>query len=132
MLGIGVGVFLFSFLWEVVLDKGPTPIITASPDTETMFFCYLWLASAMLPVTYGSLLFEIRYILAAERVEPIASHVSAVDELPVLTSGGGGAIVVVAVVHFVVALGVLPLLVFPPIIASSLNKYVRAQQRMWS
>ena len=132
MLGIGVALFLFALLWEVVLDRGPTPILTASPDTETMFFCYLWLASAMLPITYGSLLFEIRYILAAERAEPITSHLTTVDELPLLTSGGGGAIVVTTIVHFVVALGVLPLLVFPPIIASSLNRYVSSQQRMWS
>jgi len=129
MIAVGLVLSLFSLLWEVFLDKGPTPIIS---DVEALFWLYLWLASAMLPVTYGSLLFELRYILEVERTDPIASRLRKPSSLPALPSGGAGAIICIALIHFVLALGLLPLLIFPPIIASSINKYVDAQQQMWS
>lgn len=79
-----------------------------------------WLALALLAVTWGSVIFEVRRAMFF--VEP-----HQVDSL--MLSGGNGRIIIAVLLNAAIALTILPLVIFVPMVAYELNKYVEACNR---
>jgi predicted nucleic acid-binding Zn ribbon protein len=105
LLFIGVSILILSFFWEVVLDLGGFPL------PEGPFWFYFWLSLSMLAISWASVLFSILKVL----------ELRSSKWLPL---GGSSGIIVTTVIWCIVALGVLPLAIFPPIASGSVNKYV--------
>jgi hypothetical protein len=102
---IQCAVLLLAFaLYYVPVDEG-----------YSLFLCGLSLA--LLAVTWGSVIFEVRRAMTI--VGPY--HV---DSL--LLTGSDGRVIIAVIFNFVLAWGLLPLLIFPPSVASAINKYVQA------
>jgi hypothetical protein len=114
---VAITTLVLAFVWEVVLRKGPFPI----PEEAFWFFC--WLALSTLALTWGSLASELRAILDIEG----GDRLGAIDKVPWLLRGGYR-IHAMVLLNIVVALGILPLIIFPPIAASAVNGYVQLQQ----
>nr|MBN2276200.1 hypothetical protein [candidate division Zixibacteria bacterium] len=97
--------------WDVTANNGPFEI------NEEFFWFLCWIDLALVGVTWGSVIFEVRNamsIIGPDRVDAW------------LLSGGKERVVILVLINVVFALGLLPLVIFPPIAASSLNKYVNA------
>jgi len=105
MLSAGLIILFISFLWEVVLDIGGFPL----PEGPFWFYC--WISLSMLAVTWASILYGIFKVL----------ELKSSGWLPLNGSSG---IILTTVIWCVVALGLLPLVIFPPIYSGSVNKYV--------
>ncbi len=105
MLTAGLIILVLSFIWEIVLDIGVFPL------PESLFWFYCWISLSMLAVTWASLLYGIFKIL----------ELKSSGWLPLNGSLG---IILTTVIWCVVALGLLPLVIFPPIYSGSVNKYV--------
>ncbi len=105
LLSIGLLTLITSFFWEVVFDIGGFPL----PEGPFWFFC--WISLSMLAVTWASVLFGILKVL----------ELQSSNWLPLNGSSG---IILTTIIWCVLALGLLPLLIFPPIAAGSVNKYV--------
>lgn len=105
MLGAGLIILFISFLWEVILDIGGFPL------PEGLFWFYCWISLSMLAVTWATLLFGIFKVL----------ELKSSGWLPLNGSSG---IILTTSTWCVLALGLLPLVIFPPIYSGSVNKYV--------
>jgi len=104
----------WSFVWEVVQRRGPFPI----PEEPFWLFC--WVALSTLALTWGSLALEVRSTLDYLATQGVA------QSRPWLLGGGRGRIPVMVLLNVILALGLLPLVIFPPLAASALNGYVRS------
>lgn len=107
-----------ALVWEVILRRGPFP----APEEAVWFLC--WVTLSILALVWGSLLLELRTILDLGTGEDFLP-----DSRPWLLRGPKGKIVLMMLTNIVLALGVLPLLIFPPIAAKTVNGYVAMQQR---
>jgi len=105
LLSIGLLTLITAFFWEVVFDIGGFPL----PEGPFWFFC--WVSLSMLAVTWASVLFGIFKVL----------ELQSSNWLPL---GGSSGILVTTIIWCVAALGLLPLVIFPPIASGSVNKYV--------
>jgi len=105
LLSIGLLTLIISFFYEVVFDIGAFPL----PEGPFWFFC--WISLSMLAVTWASLLFGILKVL----------ELQSSNWLPLNGSSG---IILTTLIWCVLALGLLPLVIFPPIASGSVNKYV--------
>ena len=105
MLSAGLAIIIISFIWEVLLDIGVFPL------PEGLFWFYCWVSLSMLAVTWASVLLG---IFKALKLQSSSWY----------PLNGSSEIISVTVLWCVVALGLLPLLIFPPIYAGSVNKYV--------
>ena len=114
---VAIATLAAAFVWEIVLRKRAFPL----PEEPFWFFC--WLTLSVLALTWGSLASELRAILELEG----GSRPGTSDDVPWLLRGGYR-IHAMVLVNIVLALGVLPLVIFPPIAASAVNGYVRLQQ----
>jgi hypothetical protein len=114
---VAIATLAAAFVWEVMLRKGAFPL------PEGGFWAFCWLTLSVLALTWGSLLSELRAILKLEGV----SRSGSLDDVPWLLRGGYR-IPAMVLLNIVVALGLLPLVIFPPIAASAVNGYVEIQQ----
>jgi len=114
---VAIAILVAAFYWEIVLRKGPFPM----PEGPVWFFC--WLTLSTLALAWGSLASELRAILELEG----HNRAGATDNVPWLLRGGYR-IHAMVFLNIVVALGLLPLVIFPPIAASAVNGYVEIQQ----
>ena len=105
LLSIGLLTLIISFFWEVVFDIGGFPL----PEGPFWFFC--WISLSMLAVTWASVLFGILNVL----------ELQSSNWLPLNGSSG---IILTTLIWCVLALGLLPLVIFPPIASGTVNKYV--------
>ena len=105
LLSIALTVLIVSFFYEVVFDIG------AFPMPEELFWFYCWISLSMLAITWASVLFGILNILKLQSS----------NWLPLDGSTG---IIITTVIWCILALGLLPLVIFPPIASGSVNKYV--------
>lgn len=105
MISAGLLILILALFWEEVLDIGGFPI----PEGPFWFYC--WVSLSMLAVTWGSVLFGIFKVL----------ELQSSNWLPL---GGSSGIIVTTIVWCVLALGLLPLVIFPPITSGSVNKYI--------
>lgn len=106
-----------AFVWEEVLRRG------AFPMPEEPFWVFCWLVLSTLALTWGSLVLELRKILDLQNT----ASPSASDSRPWLLGGGNSRIPFMVLLNIVLALGLLPLVIFPPIAASAVNSYVRTR-----
>ena len=95
--------------WDVTANNGPFEI------DEGFFWFLCWLTLALLAVTWGSVIFEVRRAMSIVGPRDVDSW---------LLSGGDGRVIFIVLLNAALALGLLPLVIFPPIAASALNKYV--------
>ncbi len=116
-----MGIVLIFFLalalfadWDVTANNGPFEI------DEGFFWFLCWLDLAFLAVTWGSVIFEVRRAMATVGPRQVDSW---------LLSGGDGRVIFIVLLNAALALGLLPLVIFPPIAASALNRYVNAVAR---
>lgn len=114
---IAILILAASFYWEIVVRKGAFPL------PEGAFWTFCWLTLSVLALTWGSLASELRAILELEG----GDRAGASDNVPWLLRGGYR-IHAMVFLNIVVALGLLPLVIFPPIAASAVNGYVELQQ----
>lgn len=105
MLSAGLIILIISFIYEVVLDIGVFPL----PEGPFWFYC--WISLSMLAVTWASVLLGLFKILKLQ-----SSNWSPLN--------GSSEIKLVTAIWCIAALGLLPLLIFPPIFSGSVNKYV--------
>jgi len=105
LLSIGLLTLIISFFYEVVLDIGAFPL----PEGPFWFYC--WISLSMLAVTWASVLFSILKVLE------LRSSIW-------LPLNGSSGIILTTVIWCVLALGLLPLVIFPPITSGSVNKYI--------
>jgi len=105
MISAGLLILILALFWEEVLDIGGFPI----PEGPFWFYC--WISLSMLAVTWASLLFGIFKVL----------ELKSSAWLPLNGSAG---IILTTIIWCIVALGILPLVIFPPIYSGSVNKYV--------
>jgi hypothetical protein len=110
---IAVVILALAFLWEIILDLGGFPI----PEGPFWLFC--WITLSTLALTWGSLAHELRWILNFE------ANIAKSCNRPWLLGGSKSRITVLVVINIVSALGLLPLVIFPPIAANAVNGYVR-------
>ena len=97
--------------WDVTANNGPFEI------DEEFFWFLCWVASALLALTWGSVMFEVRCAMSIVGPRQVDSW---------LLSGGAGRVIFFVLLNATFALGLLALVIFPPIAASALNKYVHA------
>jgi hypothetical protein len=112
---VAIATLAAAFVWEVMLRKGAFPL------PEEPFWSFCWLTLSVLALTWGSLASELRAML--EGVDRSGS----IDDVPWLLRGGYR-IHAMVFLNIVLALGLLPLVIFPPIAASAVNRYVELQQ----
>jgi len=105
LLSIGLLILITSFFWEVVFDIGGFPL----PEGPFWFYC--WISLSMLAVTWASVLFGIFKVL----------ELQSSNWFPF---GGSSGILITTIIWCIAALGLLPLVIFPPIASGSVNKYV--------
>jgi hypothetical protein len=105
MLSAGLIILIITFIYEVVLDIGGFPL----PEEPFWFYC--WVSLSMLAVTWASVLLGLFKILKLQSFNWFPLN-------------GSSEIVFVTAIWCIVALGLLPLLIFPPVFSGSVNKYV--------
>jgi len=105
LLSIGLLILITSFFWEVVFDIGGFPL----PEGPFWFYC--WISLSMLAVTWASVLVGIFKVLELQ---------SSIW----FPFGGSSEILITTIIWCIAALGLLPLVIFPPIASGSVNKYV--------
>ncbi|MCP5319924.1 MAG: hypothetical protein H7A12_03725 [Pseudomonadales bacterium] len=105
---------VWAFIWEVVQRRGPFPI------PEEPFWVFCWVALSTLALTWGSLASEVRSSMEYLATQGIAPH------RPWLLGGGRGRIPAMVILNVILALGLLPLVIFPPLAASAVNNYVHS------
>jgi len=131
VLGIATGsmILLALFLLAVELGWESTRSGMLWPFPEEAFWGFCWVSLAMLAVTLGSLLRE----LSRHVFDGAPPGVSSLTPTPwLLRDEGGDRIWWTAALNAAIALGLLPLLIFPPLAASTVNGYLNARPRVES
>jgi len=132
MIIVMAGLLALAFLgWDISANNGPFEI------DEGLLWFLCWLALALLAMTWASMLFELRRAIDTDVAlwqsnQSLQSRSSEdLEAYSWFLSGTGARIAGILLLNIVAALGLLPLVIFPPLAASSMNKYLNLQNRVW-
>jgi len=112
MLAIGLVMFFIESYAELVLHKYPIP--------EDLFWFYVWLTFSLFAILLASIALQLR------KTELEENEILTGEDFkrPWLLDGEGKRIYILAGINIILALGLLPFIIFPPILSSAINGYV--------
>ena len=117
LLLVGISVFLTEMVSELYFNKILFP--------EEPFWFFVWLVFSLFALLLASLAVLLRQTLLDENI-----YLETPDESrkPWLLKGGGKRIYILAILNIILALGLLPFIIFPPILSSAMNKYIEIEE----
>ena len=126
MLVIGVVVFVI----EAIAELGFSKFLIQ----EELLWFYIWLVFSLFAVLLASIGLQLRNTLieeetlAAADADFVELSEKTHSEKPWLLKGEGKRIYILAVIHIALALGLVPFIIFPPILGSAMNSYVKIEE----
>ena len=118
LLVIGLVIFLIEAYVELFTRSRPL-------FPEEPFWFYVWLTFSLFALLLGSIALQLRKTMLEEDEQGMGIE----TPKPWLLSGGGTRIYILTILNIILALGLLPFIIFPPITSSAINGYVDMERK---
>ena len=123
-----VGLLVGAFIWEEILHKRNFLMLP-----EEYFWGFIWITLSLLGVIWALIILQLQEIRRNEQT----IEGRAIDEAYLakntswLLKGNGGRVYALLIINIILALGLLPLIIFPPLAFSAINNYVNMEKDIY-